>query len=449
MFATSYTNERSSLWVPGLALAFLLLLTMAGCQSEKTETQLPDQIFFLAVDALSYERIDILLARGELPNFRQLIDGGARLEPKSIRPIEPLSAWSTALTGKLPKKHRHLGHLSQIPNGSLSVTPSSMRQTQHIWQLLSQNNVMSAGVGFPGTWPAETINGFLVSNVYTPTRWMETAENSFQRLVGLAECFPPRLCEEITPYVHDEEIVREAVARFFVLNEDEYGMIYDEPLGSVINKDNPLRDFAITYLADSSNCDVALYLQENYSPRFIGVYMELLQTLQSAFWPFAEPDLYQTPPENNRRFKKTIDEGYRLVDEQIGRWRERMTERSVLIVMSEHGFGTSYPPEDSERERKPYPVSKDPAVMLLYGYGIRDGVKIQAGSIADLVPTVLALFGKDVASDMDGSVPLDALEPSFLAAHPIRAVQTYDDGWPGPDRYPPLAGVSDPRNPGP
>lgn len=302
---------------------------------------------------------------------------------------------------------------------------------------------MCAGVGFPGTWPAETINGFLVSNAYTPNRWMETAENTFVRIEGLAETYPQLLFEEIRPYVHDGEIPREVVSRFFVLREEEYAMVYDDPLGSIIAKDNPLKDFAITYQADMSNMDVALYLEDTYSPRFLGVYMETLQAVQSAFWPFLEPDLFGTPAENNRRFRNTVDEGYRLVDAQIGRLLERMTERSVLIVASEFGFGTAYPPPGGEHENRPFAVAKDPAVLILYGHGIRNGVRMDSAKTADVVPTILALFGADVAADMDGTVLTEALEPSFLEAHPTRVVRTYDADWPGPDRYPYVPGLSE------
>jgi len=432
-----------------LLLPVLVFLGLSSCSRPQPETAIPDRIFLLGVDTLSYERIEPLLRSGELPNIRKILDGGVRLDATPSRPMEPVSAWTTLLTGKDPEQHKMLGHIGRIATGETAINPSRIRGVPHIWQLLSMSGVLCVGVGFPGTWPAETINGFLVSNAYTPNRWMETAENTFLRVEGLAETYPRLLFDEIQPYVHDGEIPREVVSRFFVLREEEYAMVYDEPLGSIIAKDNPLKDFAITYQADMSNMDVGLYLQETYSPRFVGIYMETVQALQSAFWSFTQPDLYGTPPESNRRFRNTVDEGYRLVDAQIGRILERMTERSVLIVASQFGFGTDYPPPGGEHENKPYAVAKDPAVLMLYGHGIRDGVHIEEAKTADVVPTILCLFGKDVATDMAGSVLVNALEPSFLEAHPTRVVRSYDTDWPGPDRYPNVPGLSERFTPEP
>ena len=48
-------------------------------------------------------------------------------------------------------------------------------------------------------------------------------------------------------------------------------------------------------------------------------------------------------------------------------------------------------------------------------------------SVADVTPTVLALLGLPVARDMDGRVLEEILDPAFLAEHPIRWVESYEE----------------------
>lgn len=419
----------------------VLLCSLVACQSSPPATELPDRIFLIGADALSAERLDHLLERDELPNFARLVQDGTRVDAALSQPVEPVSLWTTALTGKVHEKHRQLGHIAVLPTGQRSVTPSSGRRTQHLWQLLSRNSVMSAGVGFPGTWPAEVINGFLVSNMIMPTRWSLTEEVNFERLPGLAETIPPLLFDEIEELLHSDEVPREDIARFFILHEDEYAMIYDDPLGSVLSHSNPLRDIAVTLQVDRSYADVALYIHENYSPRVNAVYLEILQATQSAFWPFTDPDTFETPEDSNRRFRETVDQAYRFVDEQLGRFLAQMTERSILIVASEHGFTTGYAPEGSANAGRPLPISDAPATFLFYGYGVQRGQRIESGRVADLTPTILALLGKDVASDMDGSVLVEVMSPEFWEAHPVRPVASYDVGWPDANRYPAISGL--------
>ena len=154
-----------------------------------------------------------------------------------------------------------------------------------------------------------------------------------------------------------------------------------------------------------------------------------------AFWRFREPEIYGTSPDGNRRFGDAVDESYRFADRLLGRFLERMTDDSSLIIVSEHGFGTEGGAEGSANEGKFAPVAKGPAVLLLYGHALRDGVRLETSHLVDVVPTILALLHKDVAEDMDGRVLRDAIEPSFLAANPLRTAESYDIDWPTPDRY--------------
>ena len=73
------------------------------------------------------------------------------------------------------------------------------------------------------------------------------------------------------------------------------------------------------------------------------------------------------------------------------------------------------------------------AVIILSGNNIRHGVRLEDATIRDIAPTVLHLLGLPVGRDMDGKVLLEAMDPDFVRANPVRFVDSYEDGSQQPD----------------
>lgn len=59
-------------------------------------------------------------------------------------------------------------------------------------------------------------------------------------------------------------------------------------------------------------------------------------------------------------------------------------------------------------------------VFLAYGPHVRRGLQLKGASMVDVAPTVLYDLGLAVPTNMDGRVLTAALEPDFVAAHPVR-----------------------------
>ena len=77
------------------------------------------------------------------------------------------------------------------------------------------------------------------------------------------------------------DLPREDIGRFFTLTEDEYRMVYDTPLGSILRGDNPPRDVALSLVGDRTRMDLALYLADHYRPRLIAVHQDLVAAAQT------------------------------------------------------------------------------------------------------------------------------------------------------------------------
>jgi predicted AlkP superfamily phosphohydrolase/phosphomutase len=67
-------------------------------------------------------------------------------------------------------------------------------------------------------------------------------------------------------------------------------------------------------------------------------------------------------------------------------------------------------------------------LLVMAGAGVRPGTRIRAASVLDMTPTVLHALGLPAADDMDGRVLREALDPEWLARHPVTLVPTYETG---------------------
>ena len=75
-------------------------------------------------------------------------------------------------------------------------------------------------------------------------------------------------------------------------------------------------------------------------------------------------------------------------------------------------------------------------VLIMHGGPVRPGCELTGTEIIDIAPTVLYLMGHPVPDDMDGRVLLDALDPEFVADHPVQYDKTSSaaDDRPPPDQ---------------
>jgi predicted AlkP superfamily phosphohydrolase/phosphomutase len=71
-------------------------------------------------------------------------------------------------------------------------------------------------------------------------------------------------------------------------------------------------------------------------------------------------------------------------------------------------------------------------VLIGYGPHVRRGVHLEGATMVDVAPTVLYTLGLPVPENMDGRVLTGALDPQFVATHPIRREPPLGKGDGGP-----------------
>lgn len=119
----------------------------------------------IGIDGVPFRLMDELSSSGVMPNFAELRkDGVFRKMASSIPEISSVS-WSSIITGKNPGEHGIYGFTDMIPGTyTLSFPNFSNLKSKPFWD----SGVLGDGKKFvimnvPSTYPAQELNGFLVS----------------------------------------------------------------------------------------------------------------------------------------------------------------------------------------------------------------------------------------------------------------------------------------------
>ena len=106
-----------------------------------------------------------LLNAGRLPYLHSLLERGAQIELSIPRPAIAVSAWTTLATGK--RSHEHGILHSLVPTAdwrSLEPVSNRNRKCPAIWNFLSAAGLQTHVVGWPVSFPAETVTGVCVAD---------------------------------------------------------------------------------------------------------------------------------------------------------------------------------------------------------------------------------------------------------------------------------------------
>lgn len=410
----------------GLLLATVALSAACGRSAEKP----PSRLIVLGLDGVDPEVVSQLVAEGELPNFRRLRAAGAtghlHVEPPLLSPI----IWTTIATGRRPSDHG-IGHfVATLGEGGEKVpVTSNMRRVRAVWNLFSEARKRVAVVGWWATWPAETVDGTIVSDrlYYHFLGEVETAGQVVEGLVT-PESYLGEATRRVRPM---ESLTREELASFM----DPSAIDLSRPFDFLDNFSH-LR-WAIA--ASDTYRDIGLDLWRRQRPELLMVYIEGVDTVSHLFGHlYRRHDLAGELAEQQRVYGGTVEAMYRQADAIVGEFLAAMDERTTLVVLSDHGFELGELPEDPSATRDARRVSeryhRSEATFQVLGPGIEAGSDLGRIDPLDVTPTLLALAGLPAARDMPGRVlPLGSPDHAF---EELPRIASYESGEKGPRAAP-------------
>ena len=402
-----------------------------------------NQVILLGMDALDWKVLSRLWNAGELPNFSYLFKHGTCCRQfRTLKPTWSTTLWTSISTGKLPHKHgvnafvayllpgmraqivprtepTYFGGTSYFlrqlhERGLIKVIPvtSACRKCPAIWNILSLGNRRVGVLGWLASWPAEAVNGFVVSD--------HTVHIHDKPLLGVTyvktdHTYPPTFYPHIYPLIREpDSLTKEEIRRFMKLNDEEIKEFY--ALQKPRMGYDPLPWFKMTYPQDASYVAVANYLLDHEQLDFLAVYFQGIDVMSHCTMKYMFED--GADVENARRFGATLEAYYRYYDGIVGEFLGEMGDDTMLLVVSDHGFEGS----DGLYGH----LNAPPGVLFAFGKHVRAGCEIVDASVLDVTPTVLHFLGLPVGQDMDGSVLSELFEQAFLKADPIRYIESYD-----------------------
>src|SRR6056297_1076153 len=107
--------------------------------------------------------------KGELPNFKKIIDRGSFGKLRSTIPPITGAAWSSFQTGTNPGKHGAFNWFKRIEDEYRSAPVNTTDISEPtLWDILSKFEKKVGVLGVPVTYPINETNGFIIPGLLTP-----------------------------------------------------------------------------------------------------------------------------------------------------------------------------------------------------------------------------------------------------------------------------------------
>jgi predicted AlkP superfamily phosphohydrolase/phosphomutase len=130
-----------------------------------------NRVLVVGWDGADWDVLDPLLAAGELPALRGLLDRGRRGVSRSCLPSHSWAAWPTFLTGRDPGGHGVFDILEYRPGATRRLPVSSASIRAATWpERLSEAGKATLLVNVPLTYPPPQIRGVVIAGGVIPPR---------------------------------------------------------------------------------------------------------------------------------------------------------------------------------------------------------------------------------------------------------------------------------------
>lgn len=268
------------------------------------------KILVIGLDGATFDIIKPMVKEGRLPHIQKLMMEGSHGILRSTPEPNSPNAWSTFVTGKNAGKHGIFGFFEVIPGTyNVGFVNGSFRRGKSLWKILSENGKRVGVIHVPTTYPAEEVNGFMISGSDSPNEY----DPDFT--------FPKGLISEV---------------------EKKAGKYIIESGASALVRQGKL-DKALEGLHESirQRTSTAKFLFREYPSDFFMTVFTETDRVQHHFWKFINPRHPAYGSETSERYREAIYAVYERVDASIGELVDLVGDEYTVFIMSDHGQGPS------------------------------------------------------------------------------------------------------------
>ncbi|MCB9763622.1 MAG: alkaline phosphatase family protein [Alphaproteobacteria bacterium] len=277
-----------------------LLMVAAGVSlwdapAEAAKTASSHPFLLIGMDGGEWKVIEDLWSRGELPALKSVADRGIR-GPLGTQYGQSPVIWTTIATGVTPEVHGITGFVVATDDGDVPVS-STMRRVPALWNIASAANLKVNVIGWWGSWPAEQVNGVVLT---------EKAQYNQPDIIWPAER------------------AAEVKAALPALNA-EYADAFPGD-ANFAPEDRVTAHFAPKLTA------------EGFDAQFM--YLHGSDPNSHRFWRYYRPQDFEEkiPQAQIDRHKDKVPDAYRSIDAVIGRVLAAAPSDVNVMIVSDHGF---------------------------------------------------------------------------------------------------------------
>lgn len=127
------------------------------------------RVVILGMDGLDFQYLDPLIKEGKVPNFKKVMEEGAKGVLLSMVPPNSAGAWPALVTGCHPGKTNLLNFRTYDPvSRKIVLTDGRYLRKPALWDILGTYGKKSVAINEPMSYPPHQIEGVMVCGLITP-----------------------------------------------------------------------------------------------------------------------------------------------------------------------------------------------------------------------------------------------------------------------------------------
>ncbi|HXU31551.1 MAG TPA: alkaline phosphatase family protein, partial [Thermoanaerobaculia bacterium] len=396
-------------------LTLLAVVLLAACGREAAPVR--PRVLFVGLDGADWQQLDQFAADGTMPNLARLLrEGRSGILETEQPPLSPL-LWTTMMTGVSPLAHCVLDFTRFSPaTGQREPITSVERRVPAIWNMASDAGRSIAVFGLWATWPAEQVNGRLVSDRLF----------SFQLREGdpPAGLVWPKDREEWARAARERaetEIAAEQIASYLPgLSLEQIETALAAPPGPENRIEGLRRILVQTRLFDGLTRET---IAETH-PDLAIVYIQGTDAIGHLFAPFSPPRGPEISESDFSLYGDVPRRYFAEIDRLLGAYADiAKKEGAILMLASDHGFRwqEGRPAHAGSAEAATAGLwHREEGIYLLAGPGIETTSERSRGRIDQIASTLLTLLGLPPGRGLAGpELPGTPLPKTAPAREPV------------------------------
>jgi predicted AlkP superfamily phosphohydrolase/phosphomutase len=368
------------------------------------------RVIVLGVNGAEWDIIRPLLVRGEMPNLARVIDRGVSGKLRTVSAPNCPKVYSVFATGAPPEENGITGFVVRGTTAS-----SDMLRLAPFWSQLSESGVTVGLANVPATFPANPVNGYLISGMLTRGANCEDGllcAPKLSEVHGGNAVYPASLTVELEANVGDFwlDCARMPAARELQGKEETVAHDWLEQVSRIREKQTKLFD----YLLSNHKTDFT-FLVQSCEDR-VGHWLYPIQPYNVGYNPKVHTLNVDAFPHQ-----------YRALDKVIGTILKYVDENTTLFIISDHGIKPLREMESPMAHRDhagttPIIAKHDfedgdevPGLFIAMGPGIKRGTRVFGlpMSVFDIAPTILQIYSVAIPPQMKGRVLSEIFENRF------------------------------------